>query len=107
MRRAAKTDRNQTEIVSAFRACGCTVQTLHAVGKGCPDLLVGIFGNNVLVEVKDWKRPQSERRLTEDQIRWHSEWRGRVEIVEKVEDVERVVKSIASITNDTKKSESE
>lgn len=39
--RAAKVDKNQPEIVEALRAEGAVVQHLHAVGVGCPDLLVG------------------------------------------------------------------
>ena len=41
MRRAARTDANQAEIVAALRGVGASVQPLHAVGQGCPDLLVG------------------------------------------------------------------
>jgi len=40
--KAARTDANQSEIVAGLRAIGATVQPLHAVGKGCPDLMVAI-----------------------------------------------------------------
>ena len=76
MRRAAKVDANQEQIVEALRAVGATVQTLAAVGKGVPDLLVGYQGKTILLEVKDGRRPPSERRLTEDQLVWHGAWRG-------------------------------
>jgi len=76
MRRAAKVDANQEQIVEALRAAGATVQTLAAVGKGVPDLLVGFQGKTVLLEVKDGRKPPSERRLTEDQLKWHGAWRG-------------------------------
>lgn len=76
MRRAAKVDDNQEEIVKALRAVGATVQTLAAVGKGVPDLLVGYQGKTILVEVKDGKKSPSERRLTEDQLKWHGAWNG-------------------------------
>jgi Holliday junction resolvase len=76
MRRAAKVDANQEQIVEALRAVGATVQTLAAVGKGVPDLLVGYQGKTLLLEVKDGRRPPSERRLTEDQLVWHGAWRG-------------------------------
>lgn len=76
MRRAAKVDANQEQIVDALRAVGATVQTLAAVGKGVPDLLVGYQGKTLLLEVKDGRRPPSERRLTEDQLVWHGAWRG-------------------------------
>lgn len=76
MRRAAKVDDNQQEIITAARAMGCSVQPLHTVGKGVPDLLVGISGHTDLWEVKDGKKPPSARKLTVDQILWHDEWKG-------------------------------
>lgn len=76
MRRAAKIDANQTQIVEALRAVGATVQTLAAVGKGVPDLLVGYKGQTLLLEVKDGRKPPSERKLTEDQLVWHRNWNG-------------------------------
>lgn len=85
MRRAAKVDRNQAEIVTALRGIGATVQPLHAVGQGCPDLLVGWRGVNILIEVKDWKNPPSKRVLNDLQEEWHGGWKGQVA---KVEDVD-------------------
>lgn len=76
--RAAKIDANQPEIVAALRAIGCTVQHLHSVGKGCPDLLVGYRGVNMLMEIKDGRKPPSARLLTPDQMDWHGSWRGHV-----------------------------
>ena len=83
MRRAAKVDANQGAVVAALRAAGCSVQCLHAVGGGVPDLLVSRslpFGraDTWLLEVKDGAKPPSERRLTPRQKEWHREWRGRV-----------------------------
>jgi hypothetical protein len=76
MRRAAKVDANQEQVVEALRAAGASVQTLAAIGKGLPDLLVGYQGQTLLLEVKDGRRPPSKRRLTEDQLKWHGAWRG-------------------------------
>ena len=50
--RPSRVDANQAEIVAAFRAAGATVLHLHSIGHGCPDLLVGYQGRNLLVEVK-------------------------------------------------------
>jgi hypothetical protein len=93
MRRAAKVDANQAEIVAALRKIGASVQPLHAVGAGCPDLLVGWRGITTLLEVKDGKKPPSARKLTEDQVRWHAEWRGQVTVVETIE------QAIEAVTN--------
>ena len=76
MRRAAKTDANQDQVVEALRVAGATVQSLAAVGQGVPDLLVGFQGKTLLMEVKDGRKPPSARRLTEDQLKWHGAWRG-------------------------------
>jgi Holliday junction resolvase len=74
--RAAKIDANHEQVVSALRAAGASVQSLAGVGKGVPDLLVGFQGKTLLMEVKDGRKMPSERRLTEDQVRWHGAWRG-------------------------------
>lgn len=81
MRRAARTDSNQAEIVCALRAVGVSVQPLHSVGQGCPDLLVGCAGVNVLLEVKDSAQPPSKRQPTPDESLWHCEWQGQVATV--------------------------
>lgn len=86
MRRAAKVDDNQPEIVAALRAAGYSVQSIAAVGKGCPDLLVGCRGKNLLMEVKDGSKPPSKRKLTPDEQTWHAAWRGQVCVVESVDD---------------------
>lgn len=78
---AKQVDANQTAVVAALRAAGATVQHLHAVGQGCPDLLVGCAGRNYLVEVKDGARRPSEQRLTPDQEVWHRTWRGQVTVL--------------------------
>jgi len=74
--RASRIDANHEQVVSALRAAGASVQSLAGVGKGVPDLLVGFQGKTLLMEVKDGKKTPSERRLTEDQIRWHGAWNG-------------------------------
>jgi hypothetical protein len=83
--RAARIDANQPEIVAALRKAGCTVQHLHGVGKGCPDLLIGRAGVNYLLEIKDGGKAASDQRLTADQVVWHREWGGIVAVVNSVE----------------------
>jgi Holliday junction resolvase len=76
MRRAARIDANHTEIVNALREMGAMVQPLHTVGNGCPDLLVGWRNQLLLVEIKDGAKAPSERRLNDEQVKWHSAWTG-------------------------------
>jgi hypothetical protein len=68
---AKRADSNQPEIVDALRAAGAEVQHLHAVGNGCPDLLVAYHGRWYVLEVKDGARPPSHRRLTPREYDWH------------------------------------
>ena len=95
MRRAAKIDANQPAIVDALRACGAVVQSLAAVGNGCPDLLVAYRGHTIIVEIKDGSKPPSARELTPDQLKWHAAWKGgRLALVTDVEGALRILKVI-------------
>lgn len=85
MRYAAKVDDNQPSIVSDLRKLGVSVQPLHTVGKGVPDLLCGFRGKNILIEVKDGAKMPSQQKLTKDQKDWHSAWRGQVAVVNSTE----------------------
>ena len=94
MRRAARTDRNHSEIAGAFAAMGCSVRSLAAVGGGVPDLLIGVAGRTLLVEVKDGKKPPSKRKLTPDQERFKADWRGQLFYVDSVKDVPTIVNAM-------------
>jgi hypothetical protein len=83
MRRAAKVDANQAAIVEALRKCGCSVLSLAAIGKGAPDLLIGLRGKNVLAEVKN---PDTRGKLNDLQNDWHTKWAGQVLTVTSPED---------------------
>ena len=68
IRRAARVDANQTQIVSALRAAGAYVWII-----GLPvDLLVGYKGHTFLVEVKDGPK----KRLTALQEDFFANWTG-------------------------------
>lgn len=75
MRRAARTDANQTQIVEALRVIGATVRVISQ-GEGIPDLLVGFQGKTALLEVKDGRKPPSARVLTPAEQKFFDEWRG-------------------------------
>lgn len=81
MRRAAKIDANQPEIVAALRSIGATVAVTSTVGQGFPDICVGYRGRSILMEVKDGSKPPSERKLTPDQELFHAAWRGEIVVV--------------------------
>ena len=91
MKTAAKVDANQASVMASLRKAGCSVQSLAAIGKGCPDLLVAFGGHNVLVEVKDGAKVPSAQKLTADQVKWHAKWPAKVWIVANEMDVAEVV----------------
>jgi Holliday junction resolvase len=93
MRRAARIDANQTAIVAALRKIGCSVAITSSVGNGFPDLCVSFGGITLLMEVKDGDKPKSAQKLTEDQIKFHIGWRGRIELVTSVDEALKAVNS--------------
>ena len=92
MRRAAKVDANQDQVVSALRAAGASVQSLAPIGKGCPDLLVSFKDGLFLFEVKN-KHGKNE--VNEAQQKWHIAWNGTVHIVYDAEQALKVIGAIA------------
>jgi len=84
--RAHKVDSNHAQIVAALKQVGATVLDLSGVGGGCPDLAVGIFGRNFLLEIKSSEQPVTERDLTPAQSIWHVEWKGQKAIVRNAEE---------------------
>jgi len=90
-----KIDDNQTEIVIGLRGIGACVQSLAAIGKGCPDLLVGYRGKIYLMEVKDGSKPPSKRKLTQDEEKWIDHWQRiaqvKVHVVESFDAARKVI----------------
>lgn len=86
-----RTDANQVHLVKLAKQLGCSVQCLSNVGHGCPDYVLGIFGVNLLVEFKDGSKPPSARKLTDRQIKWHSEWKGQKAVIATELDLEKVI----------------
>ena len=82
MRRAARVDSNQGEIVEALLSVsGVSVHSLAGIGCGCPDLLVGAAGKTFLVEVKNGEKYPSARTLTPDQRKWIQKWTGSAVVI--------------------------
>lgn len=81
MRRSAKVDGNQAEIVAALRKVGCSVVSLATIGKGCPDLLVGHKGKNLLLEVK-----RGAGKLNDQQKEFRDAWEGDLCVVRSAEE---------------------
>lgn len=99
VRRAAKVDANQTEIVDAFRSMGVSVLITSSAGDGFTDLVIGWGGITVLVEVKDGNKVPSERKLTPKQQDLHGSFLGAITVVECVAHVVELVKRIRAIAS--------
>ena len=86
MRRAARIDSNQNEIVEALRRCGASVLITSQL-KNCFDILVGYNGINYIVEIKDGNKPPSQRKLTKGEEAFRDSWKGgKYYIIESIED---------------------
>jgi len=87
----SKRDGNQSGIVAEYIALGATVCELAGVGNGCPDLLIGAYGVDQLVEIK-----RAGLKPRDNQLKWHVEWQGRMVIVQSlVEDCSGVLNAMA------------
>lgn len=100
MRRAARIDANQPQIVNDLRGLGCVVWSTAGVGNGFPDIVVGHKGRNYLFEIKDPEKPPSKRRLTVKEMDFCSVWekpgwvtacKGQVDTIETVEDAMEIM----------------
>lgn len=80
--RNARIDNNHKEIVAFLRKMGCSVLDLKSVGKGCPDIAVGIKGKNYFIEIKGLKG-----KLTPMQKEWHQLWQGDVVVLRSIDEV--------------------
>jgi len=86
MRRAARVDDNQSEIVAAFRRLGWSVLIISQL-KNCCDLFVSKYGRTIAIEVKDGAKPPSAQKLTAGEAAFFESWRGVSAIVKTVDDV--------------------
>jgi len=94
VRRAAKIDDNQKEVVKALRKVGAVVRYLSQ-GEGLPDLLVGYRAQTFLVEVKNINTHSREKGgslLTPAQKDFHDRWIGGSLLI--VHDAEQAIKAI-------------
>lgn len=90
--RTHRSDGNSDEIVNALRGQGASVEYINHNGKkkGIPDLIAGLDGYTMLVEVK-----MPGEKLSPEQIDFHAKWRGApIAILRTLEDVGALVAGI-------------
>lgn len=100
--RACRVDANQPEIVDEFRKLGCSVEPTHWYADGFPDCFVGVAGFNILVEIKNGKKPPSARKLTKFEAWWALTWQGQVIVVKNVEEVRALVSAVRRFARQVK-----
>lgn len=76
-----KPDINQSEIVDGLRAAGFSVAITTKVGFGFPDLVVGKYNQNWLLEVKS-----EGGKLNDREAFFHIHWRGQAQVVYSLEE---------------------
>ena len=72
MRRAARRDDNEKQIIDALRRCGAYVKAIN--DDGTFDLLVAYNNRTFLIEIKDGAKSPSARKLTDAEQKFHDEW---------------------------------
>lgn len=84
MRRAAKRDSNEREIIACAKALGMSVVQLS--DPDIPDLLLGIKGKNYLAEVKT---PTGQ--LRPGQVQFKQTWKGQTGVIRSVDDLKNLI----------------
>lgn len=93
MRRAARTDDNQHELVEALKKIGAKC---YFIGKPV-DLLVGFRGRNLLLEVKRQDKRGQESAITKEQRDFIETWPGDVQIVHSIDEAINAVVGKAAV----------
>jgi hypothetical protein len=90
MKWARRVDGPQAAIVSALRKLGVSVYDTSRAGSGFPDLVCGFRGRTWLLEVKT-----GSGSLTEEQEKFHGQFRGEVYVVRNIDEALGTVGTIA------------
>lgn len=94
--RIKRVDSNQPAIVAQFRNRGASVAILSEIGRGVPDLAIGVCRGylepyTAFIEIKDGSKPPSARKLTPDEQKFKDGWQGNYEVVTSIEDVNKLM----------------
>ena len=84
-------DANQAQIVEDLRQLGLSVATTSQAGDGFPDIIVAYKGFNYMIEIKDGNKPPSQQKLTPKQRKFHSKWKGQIDVANSLDGVLKVI----------------
>lgn len=80
-------DENHAQIVRELREAGASVKDTSQLGGFC-DIVVGLFGNNYLFEIKT---AGSQDKLTRDEAGFHATWKGQVAIIHSADEALSII----------------
>lgn len=98
MRKKARVDANQKEIVQQLRKLDVSVLHTHQLGKGAPDLILGYRNENFLIELKDGSKVKSRQKLTPDELEFQEKWQGNYAVCNSLEQVLSVIDYVYETT---------
>ena len=81
-----KVDSNQPQIIADLKKIGVSVLNLSRVGGGCPDILVGWQGKNILIEIKTAKGD-----LNDLQIEFFEQWKGQKFVCKSINEIIEII----------------
>lgn len=94
MRKYAHVDANHKDVSAGLEKMGASVLSMAPLGNGAPDLLAGYDGMNFALEVKNPKAARGKKQglaLTDDEKRFHEQWKGQVHVVTSPEEAVQLV----------------
>jgi Holliday junction resolvase len=91
MRKKARVDANQKEIVQQLRKIGISVLHTHQLGRGAPDIILGYRNENFMIELKDGNKTKSQQKLTPDEIEFQAKWQGNYAVCNSLEQILSVI----------------
>lgn len=100
--RYGRRDSNHAEVRDGIRRVpGVSVFDTADIGGGFVDLVVGIRGGvNLLLEVKDGKKPPSARALTKAEQDFFDSWQGQVAVVNSLDEALELIRFYLEQSND-------
>ncbi len=87
MRKKARVDANQKEVVKQLRDLGVSVLHTHQLGRGAPDLVLGYRNSNYMIELKDGNKTKSQQKLTPDEVKFQESWNGNYAVCNSIDKI--------------------
>ena len=89
-RRAARKDANHNEITDLFISMGWSVLDISQLKNAC-DAFVSKGHRTIAIEIKDGKKPPSQRKLSKGESEFKDSWNGEWALIESTEDAIKLI----------------